>query len=406
MYRPLTESAAMDYVRSAGLDIFRPDETLESEDLADGNVNLVYRVYSPSEPRQRSVIVKQALPYARVVGESFPMPLDRSRIEHRALEIQASYCPSLVPAVYRYDPDLSLVVMEDLHPRIIMRKGLMAQVRYPRFAADAAEFMANMLFHTSDLFLGSAEKKALVREFTNPGMCKVTEDLVFTHPFMEHPGNRWNPELDEEVRQLRADEQLQAEIAQLKTIFMTSAQALLHGDLHTGSIMVTPDDTKVIDPEFAFFGPMGFDVGALLGNLALSCASQEHHAVTAAARREYRAWITGTMREVWQLFEARFRSLFEASAPAQWPRGRFLDAYMRRLLQDAAGFGGTKMLRRILGLAHVVDLDAISDVHERAAAERIALAIGRTWILRRRDMQSIDDLIGIVEAAVVGPVAG
>ena len=50
---------------------------------------------------------------------------------------------------------------------------------------------------------------------------------------------------------------------------MTAAEALIHGDLHTGSIMVNQDETKVIDPEFAFYGPMGFDVGLLLANFFL-----------------------------------------------------------------------------------------------------------------------------------------
>jgi 5-methylthioribose kinase len=31
--------------------------------------------------------------------------------------------------------------------------------------------------------------------------------------------------------------------------FLTDAQALIHGDLHTGSIMLTTADTRVIDPQ-------------------------------------------------------------------------------------------------------------------------------------------------------------
>lgn len=60
--------------------------------------------------------------------------------------------------------------------------------------------------------------------------------------------------------------------------FCERAQALIHGDLHTGSIMVTSDSTQVIDPEFAFYGPMGFDIGAFLGNLILAYFSQDGHA--------------------------------------------------------------------------------------------------------------------------------
>lgn len=60
--------------------------------------------------------------------------------------------------------------------------------------------------------------------------------------------------------------------------FCERAQALVHGDLHTGSIMVTHESTQVIDPEFAFYGPMGFDIGAFLGNLILTFFAQDGHA--------------------------------------------------------------------------------------------------------------------------------
>ena len=60
----------------------------------------------------------------------------------------------------------------------------------------------------------------------------------------------------------------------MKLKFLTDAQALIHGDLHTGSIMVTDSDTRAIDPEFAFFGPMGFDIGALIGNLLIAAIAR------------------------------------------------------------------------------------------------------------------------------------
>ncbi|OAE35827.1 hypothetical protein AXG93_4225s1310 [Marchantia polymorpha subsp. ruderalis] len=73
--------------------------------------------------------------------------------------------------------------------------------------------------------------------------------------------SRWtSPQLDEDVRSLREDIELKSEIAELKARFCERTQPLLHGDLHTGSIMVTETSTKVIDPEFSFNGPMGFDV--------------------------------------------------------------------------------------------------------------------------------------------------
>ncbi|KAK8966466.1 Methylthioribose kinase 1 [Platanthera guangdongensis] len=60
-------------------------------------------------------------------------------------------------------------------------------------------------------------------------------------------------------------------------MFRERSQALIHGDLHTGSIMVTTESTQVIDPEFAFYVPMGFYIGEFVGNLILEFFSQDGH---------------------------------------------------------------------------------------------------------------------------------
>lgn len=49
--------------------------------------------------------------------------------------------------------------------------------------------------------------------------------------------------------------------------------------------MVTQDSTQVIDPEFSFYGPMGFDIGAYLGNLILAFFAQDGHAAEGNDRR-------------------------------------------------------------------------------------------------------------------------
>lgn len=49
--------------------------------------------------------------------------------------------------------------------------------------------------------------------------------------------------------------------------------------------MVTQDSTQVIDPEFSFYGPMGFDIGAYLGNLILAFFAQDGHAARGNDRK-------------------------------------------------------------------------------------------------------------------------
>ena len=202
---------------------------------------------------------------------------------------------------------------------------------------------------------------------------------------------------------------LKIAISELKEKFLTETQAMIHGDLHTGSIMITAESTKMIDPEFVMYGPMGFDTGAVIGNLLLSYFSQDGHAKEPGARCDYQAWILVQVEAVWAEFEQRFLELWESAHGGDaYPRHLFADAagqkayadiqraYMRRLFADTLGFGGAKMIRRILGLAHVLDLESIADADKRATCERRALKLARWMIVER---QSIKSMTEVVDAA-------
>lgn len=397
----MKESTAVGYIKSLTdvmTRIFHTDDQLEAIDLADGNVNLVFRVHTISEPLARSVIVKQALPYARVVGESFPMPLERAGIEASLLQIEGQYCPERVPTLYHYDEVMHICIMQDLNQHIIMRKGLVTQTVYPEFSRHLGTFMAHTLFYTSDLYMAHDKKKEAVARHINPGLCKVTEDLVFTDPYTTNSGNKWNPELTPQVEAIRADDWLRSEMFLLKEEFMTKAEALIHGDLHTGSIMVNQADTKVIDPEFAFYGPMAFDVGSLLANLAISYCSQSYHAQDATVRTAFQSWLLDTIRNTWAIFESEFRQLWATQLNAQWATDAFREKYLARLLRYTAAYGSAEIMRRILGLAHVYDLESIPDLQQRAMSESKALNIAREWLRVYPTLQHIDQLTHLVEA--------
>jgi hypothetical protein len=82
-------------------------------------------------------------------------------------------------------------------------------------------------------------RQMLVR-FTNPDLCALTEQVIFSDPYAQAAMNRWtSPQLDEAAAGLRADTEAKAAISVLKRKFCSSADALIHGDLHTGSIMVS-----------------------------------------------------------------------------------------------------------------------------------------------------------------------
>ncbi|MBW7456372.1 S-methyl-5-thioribose kinase [Paenibacillus sepulcri] len=397
-YHPLNEQEAIEIAR--GLEsIFTPGAHLVSREIGDGNLNLVFHISDPKEGS--SLILKQALPYAKVVGESWPLTLDRARIESEALIQQGKLAPGLVPTVYKYDPELALTIMQDLSDHVIMRRGLIESGRYPLFAEHISTFLANTLFFTSDLGMNQQSKKLRVREFINPELCKITEDLIFDHPYTDADTNSFDEAIRDEAEALWNDGELHLEVALLREKFLTQAQALLHGDLHTGSIFIKPDSTQVIDPEFAYYGPMGFDIGAVIANLLLNFAARGHWDSDETARQEYRSYLIETIREIWIKFDAKFRSLWEKNGVDRisMTAPGYKDNYMNRLLQDTVGYAGSKMVRRIVGLAHVADIDQIPDPAAREHAQRLALSIGKELIKRNRKTAAIEDLIEVAQSA-------
>jgi 5-methylthioribose kinase len=372
-------------------------------EVGDGNLNLVFIV----KGGRSGVAVKQALPYVRLVGESWPLPLSRAHYEYLALSRQAQLAPGLVPALLHHDEALALTVMELLEPHIIMRKGMVAGTQYPGFANDITTFMARTLFFTSDLALSAADKKEAIADFAgNHALCKITEDLIFTDPYRVAVQNHWTvPYLDALAADLRDDIELHVAISRLKLKFMASPEALIHGDLHTGSVMVTEGQTRVIDPEFAFYGPMGFDVGAVLANLLMAYFASSGHERSPGDRRAFEGWVLETVEEVWNEFARKFLDLWRAGAAGDaYPASLFAgekgaarleaerQAYMQRLFADTVGFAAAKTIRRIFGLAHNIDFELIEDPRRRAISEARAVRLARTMMLEAGAFPTIADV--------------
>ncbi len=409
-YRPLKEAELAGYLakdREASAALGGMPSDWKAREVGDGNLNLVFIVEGP----KGGIVVKQALPYVRLVGEGWPLPLDRSYFEAEALAAQGRVAGHLIPKVHRYDHDLALIVMEYLSPHIILRKGLIGGIVYPKLAEDISTFMAETLFHTSDFAMSAAAKKAEIAKFAaNTALCKITEDLVFTDPYWLAPMNSWVKELDEVAASIRADSALKVGAMEMKQKFLSQAEALIHGDLHSGSIMATPEDTRVIDPEFAFYGPIGFDVGAYLANLLLAYFSQVGHETTAGGRDGYRKWILDTFVAGWTLFDAKFRTLLrERRAGDGYQTMLFedqkdetalnlaIDRIMTRLFEDTLGFAGCKMIRRTLGLAKVADMETIADTALRARCQTKALRLARDLIVRRDWFKTIGTVAALAE---------
>jgi len=146
----------------------------------------------------------------------------------------------------------------------------------------------------------------------------------------------------------------------------------------------------VIDPEFAFYGPMGFDTGAFLANLLLAFFSMPGHG---APDGDYAEWLLAEISVFYNTFSSTFLQLWAqtsaSGAGEAYRLGPFPDdastaaakqRYMAALWRDTVGFAGMKMIRRIVGIAHVADLDEIADADVRATCEKRAILLARQMV--------------------------
>lgn len=395
-YRTFTAADAVEYAREFG-GVDDPASLVEAEEIGDGNLNLVFKIFD--RQGNSRVIVKQALPYVRCVGESWPLTLDRARLEAETLVEHYKYCPQHTVQVTHYDETLAVMVMEDLSSHRIWRGELVKGAYYPQAAAQLGEYLAQTLFHTSDFILHPHKKKAEVARFINPEMCEITEDLFFNDPYTDHERNSYPQALEPLAASLRSDDALKIAVAGLKHRFFAHAEALLHGDIHSGSIFVADGSLKAIDAEFGYFGPMGFDVGTALGNLLINyCGLPGLLAPREAAEgRELRL---NDVREVWNAFAARFLALAEektSDVALAYPG--YAQAFLRKVWADTIGYCGTELIRRTVGMSHVADMKLIKDEAMRTECIRSCITLGRTLILAADHVEDVDALIARIRQA-------
>ncbi|MGY3458628.1 S-methyl-5-thioribose kinase [Bradyrhizobium sp. LM3.4] len=161
----------------------------------------------------------------------------------------------------------------------------------------------------------------------------------------------------------------------------------------------------MIDPEFAFYGPMGFDVGAVLANLLMAYFASSGHERSPGDRRAFEGWVLETVEQVWNEFARKFLDLWRAGAAGDaYPASLFagekgaarLEAerqvYMQRLFADTVGFAAAKTIRRIFGLAHNIDFELIEDPRRRAISEARAVRLARTMMLEAGAFPTIADV--------------
>lgn len=391
-YRILTAASLPDYLTTRPALAARlggAPAAWRVRDVADGNLNAVFLVDGP----QGSLCIKQALPYVRVAGEGWPMDVSRASFEARYMRRLAPFAGNLAPRLYDYDEAQFLIAMEKLSPHVILRQAMLAGRTMPRAASDLAAYVATASFHTSDLAAPFEVKAADQTVFSrNLGLQRISVDLIFVDPYTVSPRNRITAPLAAWADSFRRDIDLKQAVGRARLAYLTKAQSLIHGDLHTGSVMVTENETRVIDGEFAWVGPSGFDIGTVLAHYVMAWYAKPFHAEGDAAFRDR---ITADILTFWWVFETRFLGHWRLFAGENdgYPAAHVADpaaasrmetirrAYVTDLLRDALMFMACKIIRRVLGFAQIADFLVIGDEAARAEAQAGALALARSVLL-------------------------
>ncbi|WP_282926014.1 S-methyl-5-thioribose kinase [Helcococcus kunzii] len=366
----------LDYVFE-NLDIFENRENVEIKEIGDGNVNYIFRV----KDDKKSVIVKFSDDYIRG-STTRKLSSARSKIETEILNYQWKLSNGLVPEIYDYSEENSFIIMEDLSDYRVLRESIKLKEIYKGFGKEVAKFLYNTLFKTTDLVMNIKEKKETVARFVNYDMCEISERLVFTEPYMNNQGlNSFTESNRDFIEQnIVNNKKLILEVAKLKLQFMTNSESMIHGDLHSGSIFINSNGIKVFDPEFAFYGPMGYDIGNILASLIISynVAFFENNYI----ENDFTEWLKQSILEIVSEFKKIYKenSLNDVNT-YMFKNEEFLEYYLNKIFRDTAGYAGTEIIRRTVGVAKVIDIDRVKNHDGYKDVERKLLSTGIDLIL-------------------------
>ena len=202
------------------------EKNWSTKEVGDGNINFMY-IFSCGATK-KAIVVKQGLPYVRVVGESWPLTQERVRYEAEALQHAFGYCNAHVPEVFLFDPHMSVIAMRFLEPpHIILWCGIVDGVLYPKLHEHVGEYLATTLFGSSASALGCERLRKNRFDFReNEAMYALSEQVIFTEPYCVAENNKWtSPQLEDDAKSLREDTELKTKIVNLKRKFATDASA-------------------------------------------------------------------------------------------------------------------------------------------------------------------------------------
>jgi len=251
-----------DYLKSRNW--FQEEELIDRiEKAGESNMNCVLRVVT----NQRSFIIKQARPWV----EKYPhidAPVERNAVETRYIELMQEdiELKTQTPELIGSDPVNFILMINDLggetysflydHDRRLIREDCKSMMAY-----------ISRLHHLKTIDFPE-----------NNAMRVLNHEHIFHFPFIRDNGfDLANIQLGlEEVSLIyKRNKVLKQKIETLGKLYLGEGRTLIHGDYYPGSWLNTESGFKVIDPEFSHIGHPEFDLGIMIAHLLMTGHAEE-----------------------------------------------------------------------------------------------------------------------------------
>ncbi len=374
-------------------------ENVRVEELSDGNVNYLFRIIN-KETRE-SVVIKIADSVTRMRPDGEVSPY-RNCIEANKLEwftdcsriLPKDALTLKAPKIISIDERKHYFLMEDIVPSITLRQALMEGVMPIDLGFRFATFISSSQIPYVELI----ERRGFItgNDISCDDLIKITEDLVFTAPFFDERGRNVYTEGNEEFlkNEITNDKHLRFISAKLLNKFKTYKQSLIHGDLHTGSVLVRFNGKKVtgkpsnnmemflIDAEFSTVAPIAYDMGNVIAHFAIAdIYNMSKPNIALKKKLEFHKYMS---REI-DIFVSCFRNLsfillkYDIRNPI-YKNTRFVKRYIEDTINDAWKYAGLEMIRRVVGSSKVPELTSVTDIESKIEMEKMIIKTAKDFI--------------------------
>ena len=369
----------------------------DDEGDSRGLINYVFRVRNG----RASLILKQARSNMRLDDDvastdaSYCPPQDRNYSEYLSLKLRRAITPDCVPEVYYADRENHVFLMEDVNYIRPSRTQLSQGIMIDGLAARSAHFRADNHLYTSEFYLETEAFRELDRCFVNTGMRAIMENWLFLRDTPTHQC----PPLTRHFLPYIFAEDVVVQSHLLRHKYMNSTQAFIHSDVHTSNVFADGTQIKVIDMEYTFAGPCGYDLGYFLASLVSQyCSAVFRPFPSQGERRDFKRYILSAIYTLADGYQKRFAAHWNDEAkPVYRACPGFRDAFLTELLPDVAGFAAMPMFTLcVSSFGFTQEFEVIPDERQKLHALQLYCTLGRRFLMGRAGIRTPEAITAAV----------